>query len=181
MRRRSRSSVTDTGGKVVAAPFDVGDQGKMAVFQDPIGRIHFVPGRHRGMRGFVSHQDGAFDWGELNARNVETALPFYQKVFGWDLRSRSPMPDGRQYHEFQLEGESILGAWEMSAMVPATVPSSGRSTSTWTTSSLARASAAARRTRVVAPQDMPGGRFAIMTDPQGASFGLLHFEAPEGI
>jgi hypothetical protein len=27
---------------------------------------------------------------------------------------------------------------------------------------------------------MPGGKFSILTDPQGASFGLLHFEAPEG-
>ena len=28
-------------------------------------------------------------------------------------------------------------------------------------------------TEMVAPQDMPGGRFAIVTDPQGASFGLV--------
>jgi hypothetical protein len=26
---------------------------------------------------------------------------------------------------------------------------------------------------MVAPQEFPGGRFAIVTDPQGASFGLL--------
>jgi predicted enzyme related to lactoylglutathione lyase len=26
---------------------------------------------------------------------------------------------------------------------------------------------------VVGPQDFPGGRFAIVSDPQGASFGLL--------
>jgi predicted enzyme related to lactoylglutathione lyase len=26
---------------------------------------------------------------------------------------------------------------------------------------------------MVGPQDFPGGRFAIMSDPQGASFGLL--------
>ena len=29
------------------------------------------------------------------------------------------------------------------------------------------------RSELVAPQDFPGGRFAIVTDPQGASFGLL--------
>src|SRR5215216_183248 len=29
--------VTDAGGTVAMAPFDVGDQGKMAVFQDPTG------------------------------------------------------------------------------------------------------------------------------------------------
>jgi len=29
---------------------------------------------------------------------------------------------------------------------------------------------------MVAPQDMPGGRFAIVTDPQGAAFGILKVE-----
>ena len=28
-------------------------------------------------------------------------------------------------------------------------------------------------TEMLAPQDFPGGRFAIVSDPQGASFGLL--------
>ena len=36
-------------------------------------------------------------------------------------------------------------------------------------------------TELVAPQDMPGGRFAILMDPQGASFGLLNFQTPESI
>jgi predicted enzyme related to lactoylglutathione lyase len=31
---------------------------------------------------------------------------------------------------------------------------------------------------MLAPQDMPGGRFAIVSDPQGASFGLLKMEEP---
>ena len=29
------------------------------------------------------------------------------------------------------------------------------------------------RTSLMAPQDFPGGRFAIVTDPQGAAFGML--------
>jgi uncharacterized protein len=31
---------------------------------------------------------------------------------------------------------------------------------------------------MLAPQNMPGGRFAIVSDPQGASFGLLKMEEP---
>jgi predicted enzyme related to lactoylglutathione lyase len=31
--------------------------------------------------------------------------------------------------------------------------------------------------QMVAPTDFPGGRFAIVTDPQGASFGLLRMRA----
>lgn len=31
------AKISDAGGKVIAPPFEVGDQGKMAVFQDPTG------------------------------------------------------------------------------------------------------------------------------------------------
>jgi predicted enzyme related to lactoylglutathione lyase len=176
--------VTDNGGKVVAAPFDVGDQGKMAVFQDPSGAF-FSTWQASGMRGFVSHQPGAFDWGELNARNVENVLPFYEKVFGWAERTMQGGDSGDSsqppYHEFTLEGESILGAWEMNPMVPAAVPNYwqvyfGVEDVDFVSSVAERLGAKT----MVAPQAMPGGKFSILTDPQGASFGLLHFEAPEG-
>ena len=31
---------------------------------------------------------------------------------------------------------------------------------------------------MMAPGDFPGGRFAILTDPQGAAFGLLKMSGP---
>ncbi len=174
--------VTDNGGKVVMAPFDVGDQGKMTVFQDPSGAF-ISAWQASGMRGFVSHQPGAFDWGELNARNVASVLPFYEKVFGWRVKEgRDVGPDQPPYNEFQLEGESILGAWEINPMVPADVPSYWQIYFSVDEVDLATALAiklGARET--VAPRDMPGGRFSIMIDPQGASFGLLHFEVPETV
>jgi predicted enzyme related to lactoylglutathione lyase len=63
---------------------------------------------------------------------------------------------------------------EMNAMVPAEVPSY------WMVyfnvadvdAASSKATAAGAR-ELLAPQDFPGGRFAILTDPQGASFGLL--------
>jgi uncharacterized protein len=35
-------------------------------------------------------------------------------------------------------------------------------------------------TEMLPPQDYPGGRFAILTDPQGASFAIHKQVAPEG-
>ena len=175
--------VTDNGGKVVAAPFDVGDQGKMAVFQDPSGAF-FSAWQASGMRGFVSHQPGAFDWGELNARNVENVLPFYEKVFGWAERTMRATPataHSRRTTSSPSRSESILGAWEMNPMVPAGVPNY------W------QIYFGVEDVDFVAVRGGTPGRknhgcaagharwqFAILTDPQGASFGLLHFEAPEG-
>jgi predicted enzyme related to lactoylglutathione lyase len=171
--------VTDNGGTVVAPPFDVGDQGKMAVFRDPAGAF-ISAWQASGMRGFVAHQPGAFDWAELNARNVAGVLPFYEKVFGWQVKTSEITPGQPPYNEFQLEGESILGAWEMNPMVPAEVPAY------WQVyfsvgdvdAAVARALALGAK-QVVGAQDMPGGRWAILADPQGASFGVLRFESPE--
>ena len=79
------------------------------------------------------------------------------------------------YTEFLLRGESIAGAMEINTMVPAQVPSY------WMVyfevsdvdGSFRKATEAGAQV-MLAPQDFPGGRFAILTDPQGAVFGLLH-------
>jgi predicted enzyme related to lactoylglutathione lyase len=165
--------VQAAGGTVVAPPFDVGDQGRMAAFQDPTGAF-ISAWQAAAMRPFQSHIDNAFGWGELNARGVEKAIPFYESLFGWTHRTSDMGPDQPPYNEFLKDGESILGAMEMSSTFPAEVPSN------WTVYFYVNdVDAAFRKAKelggheVVAPQDFPGGRFAIVTDPQGATFGLM--------
>lgn len=165
--------VSDNGGTVVMAPLDVGDQGRMAVFQDPSGAfISSWEGTRMG--GFQTDAPGSFGWAELNARGVDRVLPFYTAVFGWSVKS-SPMGEGQPpYNEFQIGGQSVAGAWEMNPTVPAEVPSY------WQIYfAVDDVDAAFRKAldlgaeEMVAPQDYPGGRFAILSDPQGASIALL--------
>jgi uncharacterized protein len=161
------------GGTVVAPPFDVGDQGRMAVFQDPSGAfISAWQGARMG--GFQTEVDNSFGWAEVNARGLPNALPFYAATFGWTTTT-SDMGEGQQpYTQFQLDGQNIAGAWEMSPMVPAQVPSY------WQVyfrvadvdDSYRKALDAGGR-EMLPPQDFPGGRLALVSDPQGASFGLL--------
>jgi hypothetical protein len=160
------------GGKVVAPAFDVGDQGRMATFQDPAGAFFSVWQPTR-MGGFQTTGSNAFSWAELNARGVEKAVPFYQGVFGWTSK-RSPIPDAADYIEFQVDGESVAGATEMSPTMPAGTPSH------WLVYfGVDDIDAAYRKAldlgahEALAPQDFPGGRFAIILDPQGATLGLL--------
>jgi uncharacterized protein len=166
--------VQAAGGKVVAPPFDVGDQGRMAAFQDPSGAV-ISAWQAKGMRTPMPVGDAnTFGWPELNARGVDKAIPFYQKVLGWTVKTNDMGPNQPPYYEFQLGGESVGGGQEMQAMVPAQVPSY------WLVyftvpdvdKSFKTATQAGAR-ELVAPMDFPGGRFAIVTDPQGASFGLL--------
>jgi uncharacterized protein len=161
------------GGTVVAPPFDVGDQGRMAVFQDPSGAfISAWQGTRMG--GFQANVSNSYGWAELNARSVEKALPFYSELFGWTTKT-SEMGEGQPpYTEFQLDGQSVAGAWEMNAMVPAQVPSYWQVYFDVDDVDAAYKKALdAGAHEMLPPQDFPGGRFAIVGDPQGASFGLL--------
>jgi predicted enzyme related to lactoylglutathione lyase len=166
-------SVEGAGGTVVAPPFDVGDQGRMAVFQDPTGA--FISGwQGARMRGFRTGVPNSLGWVELNARGVDRALDFYRTIFGWTIRT-SDMGEGQPpYHEFLLDGQSIAGAQEMNSMVPAAAPSY------WQVyfdvddvDTAFRKAIDGGAQEMLAPMDFPGGRFAILSDPQGASFGLL--------
>jgi predicted enzyme related to lactoylglutathione lyase len=170
--------VQEAGGTVIAAPFDVGDQGRMAVFQDPAGAF-FSIWKANQMRGFETEAANAYGWAELNARGVDRAIAFYRQVFGWSTRE-SEMGEGQPaYTEFLLDGDSIAGAWEMNPQMPAEVPSY------WQVYfAVDDVDASYRKaldlgaTEMLAPQDFPGGRFAIVSDPQGAGFGLLKTSRP---
>jgi predicted enzyme related to lactoylglutathione lyase len=127
------------------------------------------------MNGFgVQRKAGAYSWAELNSRGIEKAKKFYNKVFGWGEKV-SPMGEGQgDYTEFKLAGESIGGGMEMNPMVPAEVPSY------WMVYFGARDVDKEHKKAVdlgakemVPPSDFPGGRFSILSDPQGAMFGLL--------
>lgn len=165
--------ITEAGGTVVAPPFDVGDQGKMAVFQDPTGAF-ISAWQGVGAAGFLYDVSNAFGWAELTARGVQASLPFYEKVFGWTSRTSDYNPPEPPYTEFQLNGESVLGAVEMSPMVPEQVPNYWQIY--FQVDDVDATFANAMRlgsTALVGPQDFPGGRFAILMDPMGASFAIL--------
>lgn len=163
--------VTAAGGHVLMSAFDVGDQGRMAVFADPTGAV-ISAWQPIAMGGFTTQGTNAYGWAELNARNVDAAIPFYAGVFGWDLR---PSDDPSfAYTEFQVDGQSIAGATEMNPQAPAEMPNY------WLVyfnvadvdASAATAGEAGGQV-MLAPMDFPGGRMALIADPQGAIFGIL--------
>ncbi|CAN5573404.1 VOC family protein [soil metagenome] len=166
--------VTEAGGTVVAPPFDVGDQGRMAVFQDPAGAFISAWQAAQGGTNFATDAPNGFGWAELNARGVEQAIPFYEQLLGWTHKT-TPMGDELPpYIGFQVDGESVAGAWEMSPEVPAEVPAYWLVYfSVEDVDACASRAVDAGATELVPPQDFPGGRFAVLTDPQGASFGVL--------
>ncbi len=169
---KTAKAVKDAGGKVIAEPMDVMGQGTMAVFQDPNGAFFAVwqPGIHKGFE--LLEKPGTYAWAELNTRGIDKVKPFYQKVFGWGIKT-SPMGPGMpDYTEWQVDGTSIGGGVEM--MHPPSVPphwlvyfsSPDVDASTKKVAELGGSV-------MLEPHDFPGGRFSIVTDPQGGAFGIL--------
>lgn len=169
-------AVQAAGGTVIAPAFDVGDMGRMAVFADPTGAV-ISAWQAGSMRTFRTGDVGTFGWAELNARGIGQAIEFYGKVLGWRAET-NPMGEGQpDYTQFYVGEESIAGAMEMQPAIPAEVPSY------WmvyfNVSDVDAAFVRANElgaTGVVPPSPMPGGRFAIVNDPQGAVFGLLRID-----
>ncbi len=171
-------AVQAAGGTVVAPAFDVGEMGRMAVFSDAVG-ASISAWQPAGTGSFRTGEVNTFGWAELNARGIDKAKAFYADVFGWSAMT-TPMGAGQpDYHQFQLDGESFAGGMEMSPMIPDTVPSYWMAY--FNVADVDEAFTAALglgASEVVAPTPMPGGRFAIVTDPQGATFGLLKLDQP---
>jgi predicted enzyme related to lactoylglutathione lyase len=172
--------VEQAGGKVIAQPFDVGPQGTMATFQDPIGAFISI-WQPKAMSGdFPTGQANTFGWAELDGKSVDKAVPFYQKLFGWTPK-QTPMGDGRPpYIEFQIEGNSIAGGMSMGDNAPPQMPNY------WmvyfTVADLDKSfktAISAGAKEMMPPSPYPGGRFAVLSDPQGAVFGLLDLAAQQ--
>ena len=166
------------GGRVIAEPFDVGDQGRMAVFADPIGAV-ISAWQGARMGTFATNRSNAFGWAELQARGLERAIPFYESLFGWTHSTTKGDGDAPDYTQFETDGDQIAGAFEMGESIPAQVPSY------WMiyfnvddVDATAKTAADAGGTVTVHPQDYFGGRFAVIRDPQGATFGLFKSSNP---
>ncbi|MEV4462493.1 VOC family protein [Micromonospora echinofusca] len=165
--------VERAGGQVVVPPFEVFDQGRMAVFADPAGAA-FSVWQPMAMPGAeVFDVPGALTWTELVTPDPEGAKVFYELVFGWH-------PDD------QRAGPVTYTGWRLGTRIVAgMVPPLGDGFPTDTPAywsvyfAVADADAAAARaaelggTILVPPQTTPAGRYAALRDPHGALFNIL--------
>lgn len=165
---KTTALVTEAGGTVIVAPMAVADLGTMSVFIDAAGAAFgtWQPGVHTGAE--LIDSEGTFTWTELSTRNQATAQPFYEQVFGWTASS------GGGYTEFQLNGSSVAGCMDMPDMAPAEVPSYWMPYFAASDPAAKAQQAADLGGTVLVPLTEFGeGRFCVVQDPHGATFGLL--------
>jgi predicted enzyme related to lactoylglutathione lyase len=164
--------VKEAGGQVFMPPFDVMDAGRMTVSADPTGAILGVwqPNRHRGAE--LANEAGTFCWSELHTRGMDKAKGFYEQVFGWETATGDF--GGQQYTEFKVDGKSIAGGMEIGEDMPAEIPPHWIVYfATEDTDATVEKAKELGGSVWLDPMDSPAGRFAGVSDPQGARFSVI--------
>lgn len=164
------SAITQAGGTVMMAPMDVGDQGRMAIGIDPTGAAFglWQPKGHQGAG--VKDQHGAMGWQECHTRDGAKARDFYAKVFGF----QPAKIEGMDYWTLDRGGQPHGGVMT-DRDLPASVPPHWLVYFDVDDTDKAIATATARGGKVVHPAvDTPHGRMAILSDPFGAVFAVIH-------
>ncbi|MFQ3647295.1 MAG: VOC family protein [Anaerolineae bacterium] len=98
--------VTELGGTVIELPFEVGDNGRMALIQDPTGAMVCLwqPRAHIGSR--IVNTKGAVGWNELHTTDMAAARDFYGGLLGWTFEEGEHTA---QYQMFFLNGRVAGG------------------------------------------------------------------------
>ena len=115
---------------------------------------------------------GKVCWHECTTKDADAATKFYTELFGWTT-SQMDMGELGQYTMLHHDGVPFGG------VMPMTGPEWGDTPSHWMTYiAVDDVDAAAKRAEelggkvCVPPTDIPVGRFAVITDPAGATFSL---------
>jgi len=161
------------GAKIMMEPFDVMDVGRMAVIADPQGAVFSLWQAKKHIGATVLDEDGALSWTELMTTDSAAAEKFYTGLFGWKSEPM-PMGPGMTYTVFRRGAAAAGGMMQIT-------PEMGPMPPNWGVyfqvadcdASVAKATGMGAKI-VVPAQDVPNvGRFAILTDPQGAHFAII--------
>ncbi len=170
------AKVAELGGTVVMKPFDVMENGRMALIQDP-GHATFSLWQANAHKGVgVFNENNAVCWAELATWDTAKARDFYTGLFGWQTKGAASMAT---YIEYSVAGTPYGGLLPMDE-------NWGKMPSFWAIYfKVADCDAAAAKVTALGgsarmpPFDAPGvGRIAAMVDPQGASFYLITLKHP---
>jgi len=169
------AKVRANGGMVFMEPFDVMDVGRMAVIADPTGAVLglWQPKTHKGA-GIVS-ETGAYTWSELLTSDMAGATKFYAAVFGWDADNH-PGTDGPggDYTEWKLGGKPLGGMMARPPQMPTEVPNHWNVYFAVDDTDKAVEHVKGLGGNVIQePMDVEPGRFAILSDDQGATFSVI--------
>jgi uncharacterized protein len=168
---KATTAAAQAGGHLMMPVMKVGDQGSMAVLADACGAAIglWQPAQHRGF-GRIG-EAGSPVWHELMSRNYDSALGYYNRVFGWTITTLEDSADFRYSTASLGGGDPFAGVMDAASTLPDGIPSF------WQVYLGVRdVDASVDRVKQLGgvlqrePQDTPYGRMAGVADPLGAAF-----------
>jgi predicted enzyme related to lactoylglutathione lyase len=162
-------SAEAAGGRVIEPPFDVMDVGRMAVLRDPTG-ASFVAWEGRKLAGAtIMGEPDTLVWCEADTTDLDRTVAYYTRVFAWSAKVDGEGP--KRYVHFKNTDRMIGGAMLVQkewGPVPSHWAVCFAVTDVDATAQKAKE---AGGRAVMGPTTIPGtGRFAVLADPQGATF-----------
>ncbi|MFD7710954.1 VOC family protein [Streptomyces sp. NPDC059785] len=182
-------AVERTGGRVLARPSAVTDEGTMALLADKAG-VPFGVWQPAAMKGFdLAGEPGSLCRVELHTRDVPAAAAFYAAVFGWETYG-VPFPGGTYTTVCPAGAEEDAMFGGLVPLAPTGPGATGRTgeDACWLPYfEVTDADATAARARELGGRvhepatDVPGvGRPAHLTDPYGARFAVIRTDPERG-
>ncbi|MFD6274142.1 VOC family protein [Streptomyces sp. NPDC060209] len=166
------AKIREHGGDVLVEPMRVGDFGTMVLAADP-GGAAFGVWQAASHKGFEAQAvPGAFAWAEVYTREPAKADAFFSGVFGYGVKH---LDDAAiDFSLYDLGADPVLGRMKMGEEFPPQVPAHLN-----VYFGVADCDAAVEKAKSLGaelrfgPMTIPFGRFASLTDPQGAVFSLF--------
>jgi len=175
------AKVKAAGGAVVMEPMKVGDFGTMALVKEPTGAAFGVwqPDQHKGFEKIG--EPGAYAWAEVFTRDPDTTDGFLAQVFPY--QAQKIVDENVDFKVFGVGDKSnvVLGRMKMGDEFPPSVPSYVNVYFAVDDCDATVKKAADLGAKLqFGPMSSPYGRFAALTDPQGANFSVIDLTAKEG-
>ncbi len=169
------AKVTAAGGTVMIEPMDVTDIGRMAYFIDPGGAVFGVWQAKTFTGADIVNEPNSLCWNEVMTRDSEANTAFYPAVFGWEVGRPAFEGAPESYVVWELDGVPVGGMMQMSdEFFPPEISSHwGVCFAVADCDAIVAKALELGATITYEPMDMPIGRFAGVTDPQGAAFSVM--------
>lgn len=190
----SAGAVERAGGAVLQAPADAGPGGRAATCADPGGAVFRLWQARRRLGAQLVNEPATWNFSDLQTTDLEAAIAFYQKVFGWEIDTgqgagmiRLPgygdhLESTVDPHIRERQAHAPAGFADVVAGVGDRVGPDGapRWTVCLTVADRDDTVAVAERlgATVVSSADTPWTREAVIRDPQGAELTLSQFAPP---
>ncbi|MCM2388614.1 VOC family protein [Streptomyces albipurpureus] len=174
------AKIRQNGGTVAVEPMAVGDLGTMVLGADPSG-VSFgawQAGKHQGFEK-KNGEHGAYAWSDVCSREVARTDAFFPAVFPFHVQRMDE--EGVDFRLWSVGADPVAGRMKIENEFPPDAPPFIN-----VHFSVPDADAAAAKTTQLGgkvlwgPMDSPFGRFATVTDQQGAVFTVFDLDKQTG-